>query len=356
MKAIIRREIKNYLTNPIYVIGIFFVIVSIYGCLKPYLEVGRYVSESDNEDLQEVNVMDADIMEGYIPVSEEKQLEIGLNEIKKSFIKYYGMNEQEAENAILDVKNQGLSIQGTIEYLENNYEFYDGKAVFLEAKYEKGNTTEVNNYIDARLNKHTYSYYFAKKYADFAGLHFAFFACVLLSFLYIRDMKKDIYELLHTKPVSEKAYVWGKFLGGVLSMLLPLFGTTLMFSVVCQWHASRAGMNANMADLFIATFLYVVPTILIVNAIYTMLALLFRNPVPALPLILAYIIYSNMGGYDKQGNYGFHGKIFGMLFRFEGRFFETKIPAVFTFNQIMLLLLTVIFVFVATNLWKRRTI
>lgn len=266
------------------------------------------------------------------------------------------MNDQEAENAILDVKNQGLSIQGTIEYLENNYEFYDGKAVFLEAKYEKGNTTEVNNYIDARLNEHTYSYYFAKKYADFAGLHFAFFACVLLSFLYIRDMKKDIYELLHTKPVSEKAYVWGKFLGGVLSMLLPLFGTTLIFSVVCQWHASRAGMNANMADLFIATFLYVVPTILIVNAIYTMLALLFRNPVPALPLILAYIIYSNMGGYDKQGNYGFQGKIFGMLFRFEGRFFETKIPAVFTFNQIMLLLLTVIFVFVATNLWKRRTI
>lgn len=356
MKIIICQEIKNYVKNPIYWIGLVIVVVSIWMCIKPYLGVVLFTTDSEIENQKEVNTRDADVMEGYIPISEEKQLEKGLNKIKKSFLKYYDMNEEEADKAIADIKSQGLSVDETVIYLQNKYEYYDGKAVFLDVKYQKGNREEVNKYIEEKLDKHTYTYYFAKKFADFTGLHLAFYACVLLAFLFVRDMKKDTYELLHTKAIAAKTYVCGKFFGGLAAMLLVLLIVTAFFTTISVLHSLNEGFDVNVLEILYAAFQYVVPTIVTVVGIYTMIALLFRNPLPALPLILAYIIYSNMGGYNNQGNYGFYGKIMGILFRFDGRFFETHIPTIYRFNQIALLLLTIFFVFVAIRSWKRRAL
>lgn len=356
MKIIICREMKNYIKNPIYWIGLVVVVVSIWMCLKPYLGVGLFVTDSEIKNLKEANSRDADVMEGYIPVSEEKQLDIGLIKVKESFLQYYDMNEEGADKAIADIKSQRLSIDETVLYLQDKYEYYDGKAVFMEAEYQKGNKEEINKYIEEKLNNHTYTYYFAKKFADFTGLHLAFYACVLLAFLFVRDMKKDTYELLHTKAITAKTYVCGKFFGGLAAMLLVLLIVTAVFSAIGVWHSLKEGFDVNIFELFYAAFIYVVPTIVTVVGIYTMIALLFRNPLPALPLILGYIIYSNMGGYNGQGNYGFNGKIMGILFRFDGRFFENSIPAIYSFNQIALPLITVLFVLVAIRSWKRRTI
>ena len=106
--------------------------------------------------------------------------------------------------------------------------------------------------------------------------------------------------------------------------------------------------------MLIGTALYVMPTVLITTEIYVFISLLFRNPLPSLPLILAYIVYSNMGSYDVNGNYGFYGQILGMLFRFEGKFFETEVLPVFLLNQIALLLLTVLFVGIGIWRWRKR--
>lgn len=354
MKIIVIREMKNYIKNPIYWVGMVILILSIWGCLKPYLEIDFIKSESQLENQKKISGMDADVMEGYIPVSEKQQLETGLNKVKESFVQYYEMDEKEAQRAIEDVKAQNLCIEETVEYLKEQYGYYDGKAVFLEAKYQKGNMEEVNRYIEDKLDEHSYAHYFAKKYADFAGLHFAFYACILLAFLYIRDMRKDTYELLHTKSVSGSGYIWGKFFGGLSAMLLALIIITIVFSGICLQHTLKMGETINIGKIFVAAFLYVVPTLVIVAGIYTMIALVFRNPLPALPLVVVYIIYSNMGSYDNQGNYGFYGQIFGMLFRFEGKFFETYVPAIYRFNQIALIGLTAILVFIAIRFWKRR--
>lgn len=176
----------------------------------------------------------------------------------------------------------------------------------------------------------------------------------MLAFLFIRDMKKDTYELLHTKPVSAGGYVLGKYLGGILPLSLAVLIITTIFTILCQMNELQTNIIDSIGNMLIGTALYVMPTVLITTGIYVLISLLFRNPLPALPLILAYIVYSNMGSYDVNGNYGFYGQILGMLFRFEGNFFETEVLPVFLLNQIVLLFLTVLFISIGIWRWRKR--
>lgn len=356
MKAIISREFKNYMKNPLYWFGIVIVVISIYSNLSEYLNVHMFSNNQEVEQLKNVKPTDADIMNGYIPTTFEEQMDIGLKEIKQTFIDAYDMTELEAENAIEDVKAQKLSVAGTIKYLKDKYQFYDGKAVFMEAKQKKATAVEANNYIELKLSEHSYAYYFAKKYADFTGFHIAFFAVVLLAFLFIRDMKKDTYELLHTKAISARSYVLGKYFGGVFPLSLAVLIITVIFTVLCQNNNLQTNFIDSFVNMFLATVLFVMPTVLICVGIYVLIALLFKNPLPAIPLVLTYIVYSNMGSYGANGDYGFYGQILGMLFRFEGEFFETEVLPVFQLNQIALLLLTLLFISVGTCRWRTRRI
>ncbi len=354
MKAIICREFKNYMKNPLYWIGIVILTISIYGSLSEYLDIHFFSGSREVEQLKDAGPTDADVMNGYIPTTPEEQMDVGLGSIKQTFIDGYDMSEQEAQYAIEDIKEKNLSVDGTIKYLEEEYQFYDGKAVFREAEQKKATADELNHYIMSKISEHSYAYYFAKKYVDFAGFHIAFFSGVLLAFLFIRDMKKDTYELLHTKPISPKSYVWGKYFGGVFPLSLAVLIITIVFTALCQSNDFQTSMIDSFGKMFFATLLYVMPTVLISTGIYVLIALLFKNPLPAIPLILAYIVYSNMGSYDANGNYGFYGRIFGMLFRFEGKFFETEVLPVFLINQIALLLLTLLFIGIGIWRWRKR--
>ena len=354
MKAIICREFKNYMKNPIYWIGILVLLISIYSGLSNYLDIHLFSGNQEIEQMEEVNLTDADVINGYIPTTTEEQLDIGLNNIKQIFIDSYDMTEQEAEQAIQEVKSQKLSVVGTIKCLEEEYQFYDGKAVFIEAEKKKATVDELNNYIKSRLSEHSYAYYFTKKFVDFTGLHIAFFSGILLAFLFIRDMKKDTYELLHTKPISAGNYVMGKYLGGIFPLSLAVLIIMIIFIILCQMNNLQTNILDTFSNMLIGTVLYVMPTVLIITGIYILISLLFRNPLPALPLILAYIVYSNMGSYDANGYYGFYGRILGMLFRFEGGFFETEPLPVFLLNQIALLIVTVLLISIGIWKWRKK--
>ena len=64
-------------------------------------------------------------------------------------------------------------------------------------EYHKGTKNEIiSNLKESDVTAHSYSWYFGRKFADFGGLYLGFFSAVLLAFLFIRDTKRDTYELL----------------------------------------------------------------------------------------------------------------------------------------------------------------
>ena len=173
--------------------------------------------------------------------------------------------------------------------------------MYEDVSWYQGSPEEVNRYIRENLEKHPFSYYFGRKFTDFASLHMAFFATVLLAFLFFQDMRKNTYELLHTKPMTAFQYIAGKISSGFLIMTAALVIMNIVFIILCYATAVKSGFAMNILDFVQNSILYVLPNILMICCVYAVTALLFKNPLPAVPALILYIIYSNMLTWDSKG-------------------------------------------------------
>lgn len=356
MKAIIKREFKNYIKNPILWITLLLLGFGIYQNVEPYLQLQRPNGETqesmEGQSMEEI--VDMDIMDGYIPAPEEEQIKYGLEEIGNVLVENFGVKKEEASQYIEELRRNYSRIPDVVEAIKETYDYKGWDSYFETYKYCPGDSEQVNSYIDSRLEEHPFSWYIALKFADFASLFMGFTAAVLLAFLYIRDVKRDTYELLHTKPVSSEAYILGKAAGGMAVILFMLTVLNLVFGVLCVISGRREGFPVNFMDFPKATLLYIVPNMLMIVSVYTIAALVFRNPLPAMPIIFLYMIYSNMGSVGSNGNFGYYGRPLAIMVRFPGRLLEISPPPMWKMNQIFLVIASAVLLFVSANIWKRR--
>ena len=189
---------------------------------------------------------------------------------------------------------QNMDVKTASEFLESQYGYYNAIYAYEDLEIHKGTAEEINHYIEQKLSKHSFSWYFAKKFTDFAGLHMAFFATVLLSFLFIQDTRKNTYELLHTKPVTAIQYICGKVISGFISMLGVLVILNVIFFMLCLKTSLESGFPVTPIDFCVNSLIYIVPNLLMICCVYTITALIFKNPLPAAPILFLHIIYSNM--------------------------------------------------------------
>ena len=206
MKAIIKRQVKSYLKTPVFWVGILVVFIEVYRLLVPYLTI-HYVEKDEKLATEEGKIWDweGDIMDGYVPSTPEKQRELWENSICNSLMTDFEMSEDEAALVIQEI--QGMEIDEACQYLEDNYKYYGADYTYEDFQYHAGSREEINQYIRERLDEHDFSYYFSRKFADYVGLYMGFFATVFLAFLFMQDMRKNTYELLHTKPIKGWKYI-----------------------------------------------------------------------------------------------------------------------------------------------------
>ena len=181
----------------------------------------------------------------------------------------------------------------------------------------------------------------------------AFFATVLLSFLFIQDTRKSTYELLHTKPVTAIQYICGKVISGFISMLGVLVILNVIFFMLCLKTSLESGFSVTPIDFCVNSLIYIVPNLLMICCVYTITAVIFKNPLPAAPILFLHIIYSNM---LTKKNDIYYMRPFSIMVRFPGRFFETHAAKMSNINQIMLVISSVILVCISVTIWKRRRV
>ena len=221
MKTIIKRSILDYLKNPVLWIGLIIIVANMYQCLSSYLQI-HYIKQNEQITQNDVALEDADVMDGYIPTSDDKERRREWEDtIKETLMDTskngFGFSRQEADHVMKEIQN--MDVKTASEFLESQYGYYNAIYAYEDLEIHKGTAEEINHYIERKLSEHSFFWYFAKKFTDFAGLHMAFFATVLLSFLFIQDTRKSTYELLHTKPVTAIQYICGKVISGFISML-----------------------------------------------------------------------------------------------------------------------------------------
>ncbi len=364
MKAVFKREIKNYFKNPLYWIGLIAVLILTYQMVSPYLEVRYFETDAEIAEIKVSQGDDLDIMQGYVSSTPEEQIAYGLQAIEQGLEQYEeGKDEQvlywenpaqDPEKITQDVREQHFSeYSQAVRYLEETYQIYGSDYYFEEADCHRGDAAEVNAYLDKKLEEHPYSYYFARKFTDFCGMLMGFFATVLLAFLFLRDTRRDTYELLHTKPVKAASYILGKIGGGMAAMGTAILILTVIFGTLCAVHGTREGLTVRASDFALHAVWYMLPNMMMITSVYAAIALIFKNPLPAIPLLFLYIVYSNMGS-RVDGVYGYYGRILAIMVRFPGSFLDTNPPPLAAWNQIFLTAASIALIGAATVIFKRR--
>ena len=174
--------------------------------------------------------------------------------------------------------------------------------------------------------------------------------------LFLQDTKKHTYELLHTKPVTAGKYVMGKVSAGFTICLLVLTILNILFWVLCRIYTKDSGFEVRLWDFVASTVLYILPNMLMIVSIYTLISLIFKNPLPGVPLLILYMVYSNLGGTNAEGVYGYWGKPLAIMVRFPGQLFDTTPPPMALLNQSFLIIVSVVIILISIQIWKRRRI
>lgn len=356
MTAIIKREIKNYLKRPLFWIGVAVVILGVFQNVSPYLET-RYVSSAEEleNDLPET-VHAGDVYEGYIPTEEAERRTLWEKQVEDTLRTGEGFELPDSEVEAVMAKIRKMDVDEACLYLENEYQWFGAEYFWEESAYRKGTPEEINAYLDRRLEEHPFSWYFARKFADFAGLFMGFAATVLLAVLFFQDMKKNTYELLHTKPVSAWKYVTGKVAGGFLVCVIILGILNLVFWAAALICTRGNGFEIHLIDFLAATCLYILPNMLMIVCVYALVALIFKNPLPAAPLLVLYMLYSNMGSRNAEGVFGYYGRPLAIMVRFPGMLFDTAPPPMAMVNQCCLIAASFGIILICVQLWRRRRI
>lgn len=359
MGAIIRRELKNYLKNPFFWAALIFIVLELYQILNPWLQIHYYQPEETAQELDKEFLGDADIEYGYVPSDEKQRMETACEWVKKEMAQQLSISEEEAGEILQEMRRKNESPQEMEQKLAEEYGYYGKYGIvyyYNMLEFHKGSAQEINDYLDKSFAAHTYSYYMGRKFTDFCGLFLGFAAMLLLAFLFLRDTKRDTWELLHTKPVSASAFICGKAMGGFLAMVLLWGFLTLLFGGLCEYRGIRNGFPVSFSSFFITAAVYILPNLLMITSVSAAAALAFKNPLPAVPGLFLYMIYSNMGSRGPDGNYGYYGRPLAVMVRFPGKFFETAPPPLALYNQIFLILASALLLLLAAGIWKRRRV
>lgn len=200
MTAIIKREVRNYLKRPLFWIGVAVVILGVFQNVRPYLET-RYISSAEEleNDLPET-VHAGDVYEGYIPTEETERRALWEKQVEDTLRTGEGFELTDSEAVMAKIRV--MDVDEACLYLENEYHWFGAEYFWEDSAYRKGTPEEINAYLDRRLEEHPFSWYFARKFADFAGLFMGFAATVLLAVLFLQDILSLVRGVTHTCEVG----------------------------------------------------------------------------------------------------------------------------------------------------------
>lgn len=151
-------------------------------------------------------------------------------------------------------------------------------------------------------------------------------------------------------------YVMGKVSAGFTICLIVLTILNILFWVLCRIYTKDSGFEVRLWDFVASTVLYILPNMLMIVSIYTLISLIFKNPLPGVPLLILYMVYSNLGGTNAEGVYGYWGKPLAIMVRFPGQLFDTTPPPMALLNQSFLIIVSVVIILISIQIWKRRRI
>jgi ABC-2 type transport system permease protein len=355
MGFILRKELKYYFKRPLYYIGIVLVILYVFSNVRPYLNIQYYDKDKDFVEQSYKKTEDVEIYEGYIPTTKEEKFEKGIDNIYNELVNQMMVDEEVAKKAVETIRNQSMNMEQIREYMSQNFNIHNIQPYFVRGNnYKLASVDEVNEYIKERLSVERFSQYLGRKFADYMSVAIVFFSMVMLVFLCAKDFERDMYELLHTKPIKSYQFIIGKILGGIIAVGIAIVIITAIFDIILMMHCNHNNLPGNWFDLWFYILICNMPVVVFIASLYIFITGIFKTSLPTIPIIVLFVIYSNIGKTLKNGNYEYVQKPLSILTRFPNYFFETSFNNSMWVSQGLLIIITVLLGGCSIYMWSRR--
>ncbi|MCR5541242.1 MAG: ABC transporter permease [Ruminococcus sp.] len=356
MCFVIKTKMIRIMKNPIYFIGLIAMLIFVYIHCVGYLDIKYLVDNSQIKPVEEEQIGDADVMDGYIPMTDEEYYIDRMYAMKDNLINNVGMDEDQVDEIINTALN--MERQDAIDYLEKECPFVaDMQDYFNSGEGKKlGTAKEINGYITEAIDKEDFMDYFGRKYSDYLGIVFVFFCLIIFPFYFAPDNKKDTYELLHTKPISCRKYILSQLLGSILVGLSAVVLITLIAQGFVFINKDKFDFAISTAKIWKYTLWCMLPAIIYISAVFLLFSILFKSPFPAIPLIFIQILFSNAGVTSVDGKFSYIHRPGAITIRYPELFFETHLSDNFYPMQVFLIALGVIVAAASVVLWEKKRV
>lgn len=109
MRSILKREVKNYMKNPLLWLGIVIGVFTVFQNVSPYLNI-HYLREGETivNDYPQ-NYRDGDVSCGYVPTEKALRREMWEERIQEVLTSEFEMDNEEALSVIDDMKGMDIS-------------------------------------------------------------------------------------------------------------------------------------------------------------------------------------------------------------------------------------------------------
>ena len=354
MKFILKKRMKWILKNPVYYLGgIVLGIFVIFKCYD-YLHIHYFSSDSEIVSVMEDEIGDADIMHGYIPMTDKDKYDVGIKNLKNDLIEVIGVEANSVEDFLERI--EGKNIEDSLQMIQEEYPFLSNVENYFyisEAKI-KASVNEANSYITSALNTEDFTDYLGRKYSDYLGVGLSFYCLILFAFFYNYDYKKDVYELLHTKQICGWKYLLGKTLASFFVVVFMLVIITSVFSIILI--KAQLPFPIHIYKIWKYVFVCNVPIVMYISVAYLLITGIFRTQLPTIPILFIQLLYSNSGVNDTNGIYYYVPKIGTILIRFPEMFFETNFSSSIYVNQIILSVVSLCLFLLSVKIWNTKQI
>lgn len=348
---LVKKELYFLMKNPITYVGIIIMILIVTVIIRPYLSLFNHLRENGGAVTYS---SDGDIDTGYIPTPSDEIYEMSLQSLQEWLVQDNILSEKDAEDEIKNIRENQWSIEQIAGYMKDNYAANGVKSLFDQKRYKHASFEQMKNYLQNAFQDRTFTKSFSYKYSDFLSIGSILFTIIVFSILLSRDSKKDIYLLLHTKPITGKTYILSKLAAGIIFTYTIIIFYTAIINILAVRNGRSYGFGVSYWDIWKSVAIFNLPNIVLTGCLVVFITLLFRNVIPAIPTLVLYFIYSNMGSTNTVSEYVYQIKPFVLLIRFPGEFATLTIPRGVLINQFFVISLSVLLIIYSIRVWERR--
>ncbi|CAI6081481.1 hypothetical protein PAECIP112173_03221 [Paenibacillus sp. JJ-100] len=216
-----------------------------------------------------------------------------------------------------------------------------------------GTVKQVNQNLLRELDGRTLTSVVAQIFADRMQVVSSLLALPLFTFMFDKDRRFRMNELVRTRPIHKYSYVLGKYGGVLLSYLsiITVIGIILNTWVLFKVSGSGSGLTGSFWDMPITLIIQVYPTILYMSAFIVGISLLFSSNVISVPVVLVYVIFSiSITAFTGEVNNDV--ELYSAIIRNDTGFIEQS-QVMVLLNRLIYLVATVAILYFAGFWWEK---